>query len=396
MDPLGIYFVDVFDLILQHFTARESIKCSLVSRSWSEIIGTSHHCMKHVWLRVDKPASQIEVLERSSRKYENFRISSGARAELSKVFRNFRPKTALITDDLDEEIDHQHYVNFLESMSSTIEELQPGEARTVNVKQQHHPIDFPRLMELQYTVNNRNAFSVFLGSNPRLEKVLLSFSDKISTEFLVPFNIFHAFFKCNPQIKSLWMCEIDCAFQTDISSDLHLDLETFAFSKTSSEFSERAEENLVKFIKLQKNLEWLKILCLYDKNIFMRIWTETRFKKLFIMDCSLKGALNDEELTCNRLVDEINFYLNPSCQILKFIKATPNLKTFKIRRLSRQMIEFSARNLHQLEVIQFQSIENDVEKFYSDLKASDDTDVNRRIVLKGMDFYEFVGRDAGF
>lgn len=395
MDPLGSCFVDVSDLILQHFNARESIRCSLVSRSWNEIIGTTHNCMKHVWLRLDKPSRQIDVLARSERKYQNFRIASGARGELSKVFKMFRPKIAIITDNHDEEIDHQHYVSFLQAMAPTIEDLQPGEAKTVNVKQLLH-INFPKLKELQYTVVNRNAFSVFLGSNPRLEKVLLSFSDAVSTDFLVPDNIIHTFFKRNPQIKSLWMCEIDSAFQTDITKDLRLDLQTFAFSKTNMNASERAGENLVKFIKLQTNLEWLKILCLYDKNIFLKIWNEAKFKKLFIMDCSLKGSLSDQELTCNPLIDEINFYLNPSCHIIKFLKASPNLKSFKIRRLSKQMIEFSAQNLRQLEAIQYQSIENDVEKFYNDLKSSDACDVNRRIELRDLDFYEFVGRDAGF
>ena len=90
MDPLDVSFVDVFDLILQHFKARDAIQSSLVSKSWYEIIGTSHNCMKQVWLRVDHPAEQIETLKNSKRKYEKFRIQPGFRSELSKVFKKKR------------------------------------------------------------------------------------------------------------------------------------------------------------------------------------------------------------------------------------------------------------------------------------------------------------------
>lgn len=395
MDPLEVCLVDVFDLIFQHFTYKDVIKCSLVSQQWNEIIGSSHNCMKHVWLKINKTEGQLYHLERSQRRYENFRIQPGPRAKLSEVLRKFRTKNAMITDEHGEEINHEDYFKFMEAMAPTVEDLQPGEASTINVKNLL-PIDFPKLRELQYTVTNRTAFSIFLGSNPKLERVLLSFSNNVPTEFLVPDNIIHSFLQRNSQIQSLWMCEVHCAFTTDITQNLSLDLKTFAFAITNLEFSEKAGENLVKFIKLQKNLEWLKILCLYDRKVFLRLWTEGHFKRLFIMDCSLKGTMNNQVLTCNPLLEEINFYLNPSCHILKFLRASPNLKAVKVRQLSKQIMEFSARNLRKLEQIKYQSVESEVEKLYEQLKASADTDINRGIKLEEMEFFEFVGRDAGF
>lgn len=395
MDPLEVCLVDVFDLIFQHFTYKDVIKCSLVSPSWNEAVGSSQKCMKHVWLKIDEPEKQVQCLERSVRKYENFRIQPGSRAKLAEVLKKFRTKNAMITDDHGSEIDHEEYYKFMEAMAPTLEELQPGEASAVNVKNLRS-IDFPNLKELQYTVTNRNAFSVFLGSNPKLERVLLSFTNSVPTEFLVPSNIIHEFLQKNSKIQSLWMCEVHCAFTTDITLNLNLDLKTFAFAITNLEFSESAAENLVKFVKLQKNLEWLKILCLYDKKVFLRLWTEGRFQKLFLMDCSLKGTMNNEELETNQLLDEINFYLNPSCHILKFLRASPNLKAIKVRQLSKQIIEFAAANLPKLEVIKFQSVESEVDKCYETLKSSDDKNINRGIKLEEMEFFEFVGRDAGF
>jgi len=395
MDPLESCFVDVYELIFQHFTCKDVIKSSLVSNSWNAIIGTSHNCMKHVWLKIDQPTAQTHYLERSHRKYENLRLLPGSRAKLAEIFEKFRIKNAMITDDEGEVVNHEDYLELMGAISSTVEELQPGEALTAT-KRDLHAIDFPKLKELQYTVSNRNAFTIFLGSNPKLERVLLSFSNAVPNEFLVPTNIIHEFLQKNRQIQSLWMCEVHGVFTSDITENVRLDLQTFAFAITTLQFSEQAGENLVKFIKHQRNLEWLKILCLYDKKVFMRIWTEGSFKKLFIMDCSLKGTMNNQELTNNPRLEEINFYLNPSCHILKFLRASPNLKTIKVRQLSKQIMEFVARNLLKLELIKFQSIESDVEKYYEGVKSSEGAGVNREIKLEEMEFFDFVGRDAGF
>lgn len=392
MDPLGNALADSSDLILQHFNAKDVIRYSLVSMSWHEIIGSSRRCMRKIWLRIDRPTAQLSLLGRSPRKYENFRFQPGCRAELAKLLKRFRPKIAMITDD---ETNHDDYFKFMLTLAPTIEQLHPGDAATVNALKLK-TIDFPMLKELQYTISNRSAFSIFLGSNPRLEKVLFSFSNEVPSDLLLPTNIVHEFFQRNPQIKSLWICEIDCAFQSDITKNVHFKLKTFAFGKTNSRFNEKVRENFVKFVRSQNELEWLKILCLHDREVFTRIWSGGSFKKLFIMDCSLKGALHNHELQMNRSIDEINFYLNPSCHILKFLRASPNLKAFKIRQLSKQIMEFAALNLPRLELIQYQSVENIVEGVYDDLKASDDKDINRKIQLKEMDFFEYVGRDAGF
>lgn len=192
------------------------------------------------------------------------------------------------------------------------------------------------------------------------------------------------------------MCEIDCAFQFDITQNVDLDLRTFSFGKTGPQITSNVRDNLVKFVKAQRNLEWLKIICLQDRDVFMKIWCEGSFKKLFIMDCGLKGSLHNYELATNHIIDEINFYFNPSCHILKFLRAVPNLKSFKIRQLSKQIMEFAVVNLPKLEKIQFQSVENNVKTIYEALKASPGDEINRKITLEEMDFFEFAGRDDGF
>lgn len=396
MDPLDDLLVDIHDLILQHFNAKEVIKFTLVSRVWNEVIGSSRRCMRKIWLNIDKPQQQLDTLSMSDRKYENLRIQPGARVELAEVLMTFRPKVAMITDGFNEIIDHWDYYKFMLSMAPTIERLNPGEALTRNAIRLK-PIDFPKLRELQYTVTNRSAFSIFLGSNPKLEKVLFSFSNDLPcNELLSPTNMIHEFFKRNAQIKKLWMCEIDCAFQFDITQNVDLDLRTFSFGKTGPQMTVNVRDNLVRFVKAQRNLEWLKIICLQDRELFMKIWSEGSFKKLFIMDCGLKGTLQNYELTTNHIIDEINFYFNPSCHISKFLRAVPNLKSFKIRQLSKQIMEFAAVNLPKLETIHFQSVENNVKTLYEALKAAPGNEINRRIRLEEMDFFEFAGRDDGF
>lgn len=392
MELLVASCADVFDLVFQHFIAKDVIKTSLVSRGWYEIIGSSHQCMKRICLEISNPSKQLKTLEKSRRMYENFRIHPDARAELSKVMKKFRPKVVRVIDDQGDPIEHEDYFNFIRSMASTLEDLHLGETESVGARRLV-PIDFPKLKELHCTAINRDAFSTFLGSNPQLENVLLAFNTGISLEFLVPTNIVHEFFKRNSQIKRLVMCEIDSAFQSDLTQNVKLDLRTLAFTKTSEKFSERVADNLVKFIKSQKNLESLKIRCLYDEQLVTRIW-RLKFKRLFIMDCSPKGPPTSHVLEPNFSVEDIDFHLNSSCHVLKFLQAAPNLKSFKLRQLSRQVMRFAALNMHNLTLIQFQSLENEVESHYNDLKELDET--NRGIKLEEIDFFEFVGIDIGF
>lgn len=391
MDPLAPPLTDVSEHIFQHLDARDVLNCSLVSKSWYEAVGASRCCMKQILVRVDRPWTQVELLKHSRRKYENFRIQPGRRAELSEILRNCRPKWVTITDEIDEQIEFCDYYEFMRSMAPTVEVLQPGEADVLDTRKLL-TINFPKLKELQLTVTNRNAFSIFLGSNPKLEKVLLSLPSEITSEFLIPTNIVQQFLLRNQQIKDLMMCEVDCAFQADLTENSRLDLKNFAFSKTSPRNSIKVADNLVKFIKGQKHLESLKILCLNDQSIFLEIWSGGSFRKLFIMDCSLKGRMTDGELPRNDLITEINFYLNPSCHVLKFLRACPNLTFFKVRQLSRQILEFSATNLPRLEKIQFQSIEIGVVRFYDELIARGG--VNNKIKLEEMNFFEFVGHDG--
>lgn len=394
MEPLIASCTDVFELVFQHFIAKDVIKTSLVSRGCYEIISSSHQCMKQIWLEIVNPSKQLKTLETSRRRYENFRIHPDARAELSTVMKKFRPKVVRVIDDQGDPIDHEEYFCFIQSLAPSLVDLHLGEAESVRARRLV-PIDFPKLKELHCTAINRNAFSTFLGSNPQLENVLLAFNTGISLEFLVPTNIVHEFLQRNPQIKRLVMCEIDCSFQSDLTENVKLDLRTFAFTKTSEKFSERAADNLVKFIEAQRNLESLKIRCLYDEELLTRIWS-LRFKRIFIMDCSPKGPPTSHILEPNYLVEEIDFHLNSSCHVLKFLQASPNLKSFKLRQLSRQIMRFAALNLHSLATIQFQSLENGVEKHYKDLKALHGEEVNRGIKLEEIDFFEFVGIDIGF
>lgn len=394
MDPLVASCADVFDLIFQHFNAKDVIRSSLVSKSFYEIVGSSHFCMKQLWLEIENPSKQLTTLERSQRKYENLRIYPDARSELSSVLKKFRPKVVRVSDDQGDPIKHDFYFELMHSMAPTLVDLHLGETESVQSRRLRS-IDFPQLKELHCTAVNRNAFSVFLGSNPQLENVSLAFNTGISIEFLVPTNIVHEFLQRNSQIKRLIMSEIDCAFQSDLTENVALDLESFAFSKTSGKFSERVVDNLVQFIEAQSNLQSLKVRCLYDQELLTRIWS-LRFKRLFIMDLNPKGSPAIQNLSPNDFVEEIDFYLNSSCHILKFLQASPNLTSFKLRQLSRHIMRFSALNLRNLKRIQFQSLENGVESHYEDLKNLDGDDVNRGIKLEEIDFFDFVGVDIGF
>lgn len=383
MDPFSLVFHDVHKLILQHFKAKDVLIASTVSKSWYEIIGASSHCMQKIWVTINQPWSQADLLTKSSRRYENFKINVGNLKKLTKAMQNFRPRIAVIHENDYE--DYEDYANFLSSMASTIEVLHPsGDARLKNADK-IRSIDFPKLRELQCSVFDSAFFTIFLGDTPKLTKVLFSFDNGISNNSIMT-NLTHQFFVKNSQIEHLWLFDIDCIFNEDISSNVKLKLKSLAFGK-NGRILPHVRTNFLKIFKHQKRLELLKIMNLSDSEMFLEIWKQKNFKRIeFVMDCNMKGALNNVDLEENPKVEEINFYLSSSGKVLEFLKASPNITSFRVRQLNLNILSFCIDQLHRLELIECQSCENDSELNFTHLIRLR----GRKIRLQILDFFEFV------
>lgn len=383
MDPFDLVFADVHKLVLQHFKARDVLITSVVSKSWYEIIGASSHCMRQIWVKINQPCLETDDLARSRRKYENFKIYPCDLKKLAELMKSFRPRTVVINENEIE--DYKEYCGLLRSLAPTVEVLYPsGDARMKNVDNITF-INFPKLRELQCSVYDAYSFSAYLGETPKLSKVLFSFSNGTST-FMDVSQLIHRFFIKNSQIQHLWLFDIDCIFINDVSKNVKLKLKSLAFGKNGKN-SPRVSMNFLKFFKNQQNLELLKIMNLSDSEMFLEMWKQQNFRRIeFVMDCGMKGALENLELDENLQVQDINFYLSSSGKVLKFLKASPNVKSFRVRQLNLNILSFCIENLKYLELIQCQSCENDGERSFEQLISLR----GRKIRLEKLDFYEFV------
>lgn len=394
-DPFKILNEDVHQNILQHLDGNEIKKLSLVSKSWHQIIGSSRECMRKIICRVDKQM-HLDILKQSTRHYENFKVTPYQFVhQLTVTLEDFCIKNMWLNEICDKEINHSGYVELIKSFSRSVEFLQIGDIATKNYSNRSAIIvNFPKLKKLHCSFTNRAAFSILLGNNPHLETVILS-SDLLTTddnEFLHHDNVIVKFLAKNYQIKNLWLLNLEKLFFYDISSKVG-HLKHFTFTTNFHNLPADARDNFIKFLKWQGNFDSLNMMGCRDKRTLLEIWNSSiKFKKLFIIDCNFYEELCTLDLQKNLFVKDIDFYLTSSLHALIFLQNSPNITQYKVRQLSKQLLEFSLRHLKYLKCVKYQSIDMDARKFYNEYKATIQND-NLSLVLKELDFFEYLNID---
>ncbi|KAG5677192.1 hypothetical protein PVAND_006972 [Polypedilum vanderplanki] len=391
-DPFRVLDIDIFPLILQHFDTNDLKKVALVSRSWNDLIGTSRQCMKRVICRIERPQLQLKMLEESVRQYENFKISPhGHYQELSEILTHFYVRNVWINETCVKEVDHSEYVNLMRSFSDTVEYLQTGDIATKNANRVI-TIDFPKLKKLHCSFSNRSAFSIFNGVNKQLETVILSSElNSRDEEFSTHENIITEFLTKNQQITNLWLLHLEKLFVYDISQKVTQKLRHITFTTNFQNLPQHVRENFIRFIKAQRCLEAINIMGCREKSILTSIWNNgVKFRKLFVIDCNYYDELSPYDLEKNMNIEEIDFYLSSSVHAYFLLSAAPNIVAYKIRQLSKQLLEFSLQ-LKKLKEIKFQSIDAEALKYYKNLcyKSHD----KKLPKLKELDFFDYLNID---
>jgi hypothetical protein len=347
--------------------------------------------MRKVIFRIDRPRYQLQLLSESDRSYENFKISPhGYYEKLSEVLNNFNVRNIWMNETCDKEVDHNEYVKFMKSFAGTIEYLQTGDIATKNLNRVTK-IDFPKLTKLHCSFTNRSAFSIFLGENKKLDSVILSCElDSSVDEFIIHNNVISEFLIKNYQIKNLWLLHLENLFIYDISAKVTQKLKHLTFTAYFQYSPQHAKENFLKFIKAQRCLQELNIMGCREKRILANIWNDSvKFAKLFIIDCNFYEELQMNDLYENPNVEEIDFYLTSSMHALCFLQVSPNIVKYKIRQLSKQLLEFSVHKLKRLREIRFQSVDSDAISYFNRL----DTKFQHTLKLRELDFFEYVNID---
>lgn len=397
-DPFVILDEDILPQIFQHFDSNDIKKVSQVSRLWNDLIGGSRECMKRVVCRIDRPKTQLRAIKESPRRYENFKLSPhGHYSELTDLLSSrFYVRNVWINETCVKEVDHCEYVNLMRSFSDTIEYLQTGDIATKNANRVT-TVDFPKLKKLHCSFSNRSAFTIFLGTNKQLETVILSseLNSRDGDEELSSHdNIITEFLAKNGQIKNLWLLHLEKLFAYDISLKVTQKLRHLTFTTNFQNLPQHVRENFIKFIKAQQCLEAVNMMGCRDKSILTSIWNgDVKFRKLFVIDCNYYDELGPFDLEKNGNVEEIDFYLSSSVHAYFLLSAAPKIATYKIRQLSKQLLEFSLQQLKHLKEIKFQSIDADALKFYTEMAKGFRNYNGKLPKLKEMDFFDYLNID---
>lgn len=169
MNPLDKLHEDVYPLIFQHFSVRDFIKVSQVSKSWEEIIGSSTIAMSKVWLRFYFPYDDVNCLKQSQRNYQNVKIQRSLPIELYPLLDKFKLKSVMMRDHTFDEPEELSQI--LRKFSQTVEELEIFDISILKDDEPNSLIDFPVLRRFEFNLTTRNTLVLFLGNIPCLEDV---------------------------------------------------------------------------------------------------------------------------------------------------------------------------------------------------------------------------------
>lgn len=202
-DPLGIP-EEIHSLIFQHFNAKDVLIASEISWHWYNVVGESRECMEKIQLMLKEPGNcEMEILQNSSRNYQNITLTGAINNENSK---------------------------FLDLYSSSLKSFKLMNEDTNEDQETFGPISLPLLEYLKINYISNNILNEFLTSSKKL-KVL-------------------AFEKVNKGTRDNFICFLN-AFASTL---VRLELKNKAFDMIF-------EQEVIEVLKLN-----LKILDIFQSN----------------------------------------------------------------------------------------------------------------------------------
>jgi hypothetical protein len=378
-DPFTVLNEDIHRFIFQHFDSSDVLSASLVSRLWYETLASSRECLNKLIYTIEN-VYQVKALQRTSRKYEHFKLTPCCLKELKDIFQTFKVKSMRFNELYGMEIDQAEYISLIESFASTVECLILCDVTSKNPSRILKVVDFCRLKKFHCTLN-QTALSILLGNNPRLEHLMISANSVRNEDEIRHDSVLLKFLRKNNRITSLCILNLEQIFLHDISSIIK-NIKYLTF--TTNFLQNSMCENFLKFIEAQETLDKLHVMGCADKKILTQIWNVAKNIKIFTFDCNVQNDSINYELTKKKSIKEIDFCLTSSVIAISFLRVTPKVEYIKVRQLSKQLL-VNCIHLKCLKLITFQSIDRDAYEFFIR-----NTSILNNLKLQELDFFEYL------
>lgn len=393
------HFVDLLPAEVKHIVVNYLNVPDLLSlcgtcKSLNEFIGQSHDCMKKIWIKFYSfKLKDLESLTLTVRNYEKLKIN---RVKFNDHFRFLADlqqswRKVLIYNCEFKRI--EQLLDLIESFSESIEELEISDIEILNNDQPVCALKFPKLRRLMLRNVPSTAVEAFLGMNKNLENAAFDILQEVEGKIPLEKLIFQ-FLENNQKLQHLQLGPhyIKSLFDQE-NIKLNFD---FKLSKLLLKFplirdsSPNIAQNISRFLSHQPNIDWILFLELESDEVLTIAWNGIPSIKhiTFVgLECLFDDTM-ELTLEVNEKIEQVELLSRKILisQLRKILVAAPCLKILHVHTLTKYILEFIARNHHQLHKLRYENIDEEVAEIYDQLKASHE-DVNRSIVLKKTTFW---------
>lgn len=344
--PLDLPF-ELCEIIFGYLDSRDLLNCCLVCKSWLEFFNKSSVCKK-VTLLIDD-TRQLEDIAKCTRRYLKIKLNKLDSEMIIKVLGYYE----LTIEQLDIEncqVDQECDMRFVNLKCLTISSC----CADIISKVFKHPCDSLKCLVL-YRLYGPSSSHVlrFLQFNDTLEEVNFYLDE---------------------------MCNVFS--HSDVTVDIKFRLKSLFISyKSSCDLPTRTLTNIEKFLKSQGDtLETISLVNSANIKLLLSIWNDLKVvERLYcfssdpnfdlkrtdfpLAELLPKPTLNDLELhTLGPFSIKIDHFI-------PFLISAVRLRALGVWNLKRELVEYVARNCHDLRSLSCATVENGCVTFYSELKS---------------------------
>lgn len=386
-------------MIFKLLDASDLLNLSLTSKSMNEIIGQSHDCMNKMWIKFyPYQPKDLESLKLTSRNYEKLKVIRVKNSSDLMYILDLQQAWRKVLIFNTEFINVEFYMNFIESFSESVEELEISDILIRNIvsSEEVRPLNFPNLKRIMFRNVVTKAMEGFIGSNKKLENASFDIVQPIEgkmplDEFIVNFlrnNPSLVHLQLGPHyIKSLFNRQEELTINFDLNLKKLL-LKFPVIHDPARDALPIFEPNVCNFMGKQLKVDWIMLQEVAYDSVLNVAWNQMPSIRHISLQ-SLDGFHGGLEFSMrpNEKIVQLDFLSRQVLisQLRKLLAATPCLKILSINALNRFMMDFIAKNTSALREIRYKLIEPEVEETYEELKASM-TEGNRNITLKKVSF----------
>lgn len=347
--------LELCEFIFFHLTAEDLLKCTLVSSAWNDFVGESK-CLEKLVLTVDEN-TELESVMQSERSYRNLRLL---------------------------QIENEKFINCLSTLAPLAKKIV---IFGCCLKEESEQFSFNLLQELTLSNVSSQVLSSLTNFHENLR--VLNLHDLKMKRCEIGSAISLLTINENLSEINLYLNETCNIFEQDVSNIFRFNLVSITISfKSNFEIDVGTLANIEQFLISQgKTLKIIGLINAASLSSVYRAWNylhNIERLNFFSADPFFDCESQRPDLETNGKLKSLEIHgLGPLqldvIELQPLLKATQNLRSLGVWNLNKEVIEYSAMNLMNLEHLFCATMESDCESFYEQMKSKNGT--NKKMKL---------------